>query len=314
MVSKSSNLGHISPDNILKNPDNPRLIFREGEMNQLLESIREVGIKVPISVYSEGKKYVIIDGERRWRCSLKLNLKDIPAIIQPKPTRLENLLMMFNIHNVRVQWDLMPTAIKLRELKIMLEKEGEIVSNRSLSTVTGLSLSTVARCMELLELPKKYKDMLIKESEKPKSEQVIKPDLFLEIIKSKKAVQKYVPEVFEKVDKNSYLDLMVNKYLKGVINNVVKFREISRIARSEEKGVKREIISRSIIKLAKDDNYSIDLAYKETAELSYKMRDLKTKINGLVISLKEIKNSDFSKDIIELLKDLYEIIKQVIGK
>jgi ParB-like chromosome segregation protein Spo0J len=46
-------LQEISPDRINPNPQNPRLIFREDEMNQLLESIQEVGIKVPLSVFPE---------------------------------------------------------------------------------------------------------------------------------------------------------------------------------------------------------------------------------------------------------------------
>ena len=156
-----------------------------------------------------------------WRCSKKLNLKKVPVIIQPKPTPLENLLMMFNIHNVRVQWDLMPTAIKLGELKNMLEKEGEKSTNNILATVTGLSPSTITRCMDLLDLPKKYQRMLIEEAETPKSKQVIKPDLFFEIIKSEKAIQRYVPEVLKDTKKNFYLNKMMKKYQNGVINNKI---------------------------------------------------------------------------------------------
>src|SRR4051794_25820591 len=110
----------ISPDSVKPNPDNPRLIFREDDMNELLQSIQEVGIRVPISVYADGKKYVLLDGERRWRCSKKLNLPTVPAHIQAKPSRLENLLMMFNIHNVRVDWDIMPMALKLAQVRDML--------------------------------------------------------------------------------------------------------------------------------------------------------------------------------------------------
>ncbi len=122
-MAKASSLQDISPDKIRKNPDNPRLIFRETEMNELLESIGEVGIKVPISVYLDGARYTLLDGERRWRCAKKLNLRSVPAIVQPKPTHLENLLMMFNIHNVRVDWDPMPMALKLGEIRSMLDKE-----------------------------------------------------------------------------------------------------------------------------------------------------------------------------------------------
>src|SRR5439155_12521967 len=118
----TATLQEISPDEIRKNPDNPRLIFREEEMSELLESIREVGIKVPVSLYQDGQHFVLIDGERRWRCAKKLNFQTMPAIVQPKPSRLENLLMMFNIHNVRVDWDPMPMALKLLDVKNLLQQ------------------------------------------------------------------------------------------------------------------------------------------------------------------------------------------------
>src|ERR1700681_1121552 len=124
MASRDAVLQEVDPDRIAPNPDNPRLIFREAEMNTLLESISEVGIKVPLSVYREGQRLVLIDGERRWRCAKKLNLKVVPVIVQPTPSKLENLLTMFNIHNVRVDWDLMPAALKLKEVKLLLESEG----------------------------------------------------------------------------------------------------------------------------------------------------------------------------------------------
>ena len=314
MTSKTSSLSYIKPDDIVKNPENPRMIFREDEMEQLLESIKEVGIKVPVSVYKDEKKYVMIDGERRWRCSVKLNLKEIPAIIQPKPTRLENLLMMFNIHNVRVQWDLIAIALKLKEVKKMLEDEGEVVTNKTLSTITGVSLSQVSRCIELLELPKKYQDILIKEAEKPKAEQEIKPDLFLEIIKSKKAIEKYAPEVFLEVKKESYVDSMVDKYQKKIVNNVVRFRDISKIARGEGKGVSRETIIPTLVNLVKKDKYKIETAYKESAEINYRVRDLKTKVKSLIDSLNQIKGAHLSKEVIDLLSELDEIIKKFIRK
>src|SRR6266571_254696 len=136
----AATLHQIHPDSIKPNRDNPRLIFREEDMNELLESIREGGIRVPISVYAEGARFTLIDGERRWRCAKKLNLRAVPSIVVPKPTRLENLLLMFNIHNVRVDWDLMPMALKLGEVREMLEKEGKETNAKALAAVTGVRL------------------------------------------------------------------------------------------------------------------------------------------------------------------------------
>src|SRR5580704_16423471 len=184
MAQRAGMLQEIKPDKIRANPDNPRLVFREDEMQQLMDSIKEVGIKVPVSLYQDGSKFVLLDGERRWRCAKKLNLKVVPAIVQPKPTRLENLLMMFNIHNVRVDWDLMPMALKLGEVREMLEKEGKDISPKALAAVTGVRLSTVRRALELLDLPAKYQKLLLREAEKPRNQQRIKADLFIEVYKS----------------------------------------------------------------------------------------------------------------------------------
>ena len=127
MAKRAGILQEISPDKIRANPENPRFVFREDEMQQLMDSIKKLEIQGPISLYEDGSKFVLLDGERRWRCAKRLNLKIIPAIVQPKPSRLENILMMFNIHNVRVDWDPMPMALKLRLVKELLEgrKRGE---------------------------------------------------------------------------------------------------------------------------------------------------------------------------------------------
>src|SRR5436309_14052791 len=110
---RASSVRELSPDLIDRNEDNPRLFFRSEEMDTLLASINKFGIQVPITVYDEGERFVLIDGERRWRCAKKLNLKKIPALVQPKPSPLNNLLLMFNIHALREQWDYLTIANKL---------------------------------------------------------------------------------------------------------------------------------------------------------------------------------------------------------
>src|SRR5712664_890114 len=101
----NAKLEQIPPDSIDRNEENPRIIFRPAEFEELLESIRVRGVQQPVSVFQKGGRYVLIDGERRWRCSLKLNRSHIPALVQSKPSPLENLLLMFNIHWLREQWD-----------------------------------------------------------------------------------------------------------------------------------------------------------------------------------------------------------------
>jgi ParB family chromosome partitioning protein len=95
----------VDPRKIQKNPDNPRLIFQSQELSALEESIREQGILVPLTVFKDGRQFTLLDGERRWRCSLRLGLHNVPVIIQEKPDRVTNIMMMFAIHNARQDWD-----------------------------------------------------------------------------------------------------------------------------------------------------------------------------------------------------------------
>ena len=162
-------LESISPDLIYQNPENPRLIFRQEEMDELLESIRNTGIQVPLTVYrnKEGK-VILLDGERRWRCAKKLNLKAVPIIVHPEPDKLGNILMMFHIHNVRVQWDPLVIAYKLRDIMSALKKEGRPNGPKELAVLTGISNRSIQRYLDLLNLPVKYGELLFKELEKPK--------------------------------------------------------------------------------------------------------------------------------------------------
>jgi ParB family chromosome partitioning protein len=282
-----TNLSYIAPDHIVRNRDNPRLVFREQEMTELMDSIREVGIKVPISVFQDEGRYVLIDGERRWLCATRLNLKQMPAIIQPKPTRLENILMMFNIHNVRLDWDLMPMARKLGQVQQMLASSGKPHDVKALSAITGVRKPTVERALELLELPSRYQHMLLKEAAKPRAEQHVKPDLFIEIYKSMHAIERYTPEVFEKVTKPQFIDRMVKKYQSGVVTNVVGYRELTRIARAERAGVDRSHAVPTIVRLVKSRNYSIKDAYRDTVQAAYEQRDLVSRVHKLTERLSD---------------------------
>ncbi len=283
-------------------------------MNVLLDSIKEIGILVPVTVYQGDKGYTLIDGERRWRCAKRLNLPTIPAIIQPTPSPLENLLTMFNIHNVRVQWDLMPTALKLAEIRSMLEKAGKRADSRSLSGVTGVSLPTIRRALDLLDLPKKYQDMLLKEAAKPKAQQKITPDLFLEIYKSMRAIERHAPEVFQEVSKRKYVDTMVEKYTGGVVENVVEFRDLSRMARAELAGVRSDEVQPVIKRLVQTKNYSIKDAYKDTVQSAYEQRDLITRADGLTQRLSRLSTGkSLNKDLRGSLQRLRGAIDRLLG-
>jgi ParB family transcriptional regulator, chromosome partitioning protein len=283
-------------------------------MNQLMESIREVGIQVPLSVFAKDNRFVLLDGERRWRCAKRLNLAGVPVLVQPEPSPLENLLKMFNIHNVRTDWDLMPMALKLAEVRRMLEDDGRASSPQALAGVTGVTLPTVRRALELLELPQKYQDMLLREAEKPRDKQEITADLFVEITKARRVIERYQPEVFEAVSSVDFVDVMVDKYRSGVVNNVVRFRDVSKIARAERVGQDPDEVIPTLVRLVKEEDYSIEEAFEDSVESAYVVRDLSTRIAGLVERLGDVGHGRrLPRALRDELRSLRATIDELLG-
>ena len=73
----------LPPDQIVPNAVQPRQVFDEDALAELVHSIREVGLLQPVVVRRTGpQSYELVMGERRWRAAQQAGLKAIPAIIR----------------------------------------------------------------------------------------------------------------------------------------------------------------------------------------------------------------------------------------
>lgn len=304
-------LAEIKVDSITTNPENPRTAFRQEELEQLQESIRQFGVQVPIAVYKSKKGYVLIDGERRWRCASKLNMKTIPALVQDEPTDLENLLLMFNIHALREQWDLLTIALKLPKIiKLMEEETGREPNEAELSVRTGLTRGIIRRCRLLIDLPPKYQKMLLEEIKKPKSKQTISEDFFIEMEKSLKTVERAMPEVIP--DKEKARQALLRKYKDGVIANIVDLRKVGKIARAKNVNADPVEAQEAIRRLLTEPNYSINDAWTETVSEAYAERDIVTGIDRLLSKLEEVESDELDEDVREKLEELVKRAQAVL--
>src|ERR1041385_6713773 len=91
----------IPTDQLIPNPHNPRMLFDREPLKTLQESIKKVGILVPLTVYrSRAKnKWVILDGQRRWMSAKDLGLKRVPVNQVAEPTLVQNIVTMFQIRS-----------------------------------------------------------------------------------------------------------------------------------------------------------------------------------------------------------------------
>ena len=255
----------VDPRKVDRNPENPRLIFRQDELDALAESIKRQGILVPLTLYEDRKKYKILEGERRWRCAIKLGLSAIPAILVDKPDRMTNLMMMFAIHHRRNEWDPLPTAQKLKVLEELYEKGyAKKPTERELAELSSLRIGEVRRLKKLLGLPEEYRELLLDELEKPRSEQRLTVDQVLEATVAAQALRKR--GVLSEQEESTLRMALVEKFRSGVTENTVAPRLISKIARAVERGdVNLKSARNAALRLARDDNYSIEAAFRDTA-------------------------------------------------
>jgi ParB family transcriptional regulator, chromosome partitioning protein len=256
----------VDPNVLRRNQDNPRLIFRREDLESLQESIASQGILVPLTVFRDKKQYRILDGERRWRCALKLGLPRVPVVVQPKPERLQNIMMMFAIHHARKDWDPLPTALKLVDLENEFEKQhGRRPAEHELAGLASLSRGEVRRLKKLLRLPKTYRDELLAELEKPRSEQVLTVDHVLEATTAASLLRKQ--RIVIGGDEDRLRRSIVNKFRSGVIKNTVAPRKLARVARAVARHeLSRTVARRVVARLIDEPRYDIDSAFSDSVE------------------------------------------------
>ena len=144
----SSSINEIDLDKISVNPNQPRREFDEDSLQELADSIREIGIIQPITLRKlDNDDYQIIAGERRFRASKIAGLTSIPAYIRTADD--ENVVEMALIENIQRE-DLNSLEISLA-YQHLIEQYG--LTQEKLSERVGKKRTTVANYLRLLKLP-----------------------------------------------------------------------------------------------------------------------------------------------------------------
>lgn len=147
-TSGSSSIGEIEIALIEANPNQPRREFEEQALQELADSIRELGVIQPITLRKRGdEKYQIIAGERRFRASQLAGKNTIPAYIID--ANEENSMEMALIENIQRE-DLNAMEIALAYQQLV---EQYNLSQEQLSKRVGKGRATIANFLRLLKLP-----------------------------------------------------------------------------------------------------------------------------------------------------------------
>ena len=143
---------------LVRNPDQPRRVFTEVDIEDLAASIREKGVLLPLLVRSAPNQpghFQIIAGERRWRAAQKAGLHAVPVIVREMDD-LE-VLEVGIIENVQ-RADLNPIE-EARGYKVLIDRFGR--TQDALAQVVGKSRPHIANMLRLLSLPEVIQDHVL---------------------------------------------------------------------------------------------------------------------------------------------------------
>lgn len=138
----------VDVDKIVANKGQPRKIFKEKDLLELSESIKENGVIQPLLVHEKDGVFEIIAGERRYRASKLAGLSKVPVIV--KRTTKKEVLVMSIIENVQ-RSDLNCVEEALAYFQLMNEFE---LTQEEVAKKIGKERSTIANFLRILKLPK----------------------------------------------------------------------------------------------------------------------------------------------------------------
>ena len=144
----SSSISEIAISQIKANPNQPRREFDPEALQELADSIKEIGIIQPITLRKmDDGTYQIIAGERRFRASQLAGLTTVPAYIRTADD--ENVMEMALIENIQRE-DLNSMEIALAYQHLLEEYD---LTQERLSERVGKKRTTIANYLRLLKLP-----------------------------------------------------------------------------------------------------------------------------------------------------------------
>ena len=304
-MTPESRIDRVPTSSLRPNPHNPRRLFDREPLKALEESIQRVGILVPLTVYKAtgSDQFTILDGQRRWICASNIGLATVPINVVAEPSTAQNIVTMFQIHKLRRDWELMPTALKV---EVLMEEIGT-QSDAQLATITGLDIAVVGRCKKLLSYSNRYRDMMLEADPKDR----IKADFFIElypVLNDRILTRSGISREF-------IIDRMLFKYAnrKSGMKSITDFRKIkSFVAIARASGAEAEIVERYKRFVQDDEMLLADLEI-DTARVHKRATTITREAAKLRVALSELTVDQYLGEE-ELWVELEKLAHAILSK
>lgn len=168
---------------IVPDKNQPRKFFGLERMASLKDSVKKHGIISPLIVYKKDGKYMIEDGERRYRTAAELGLKEVPVQITTPKNAFSTMVEQFHIQEQHESWSAVEKAVAIMEIaeisKKSLEEICELLSiderafryyqafallqNKEKFIESGINLKNAEKIGEVKRFAKKIKEDVLGE-------------------------------------------------------------------------------------------------------------------------------------------------------
>ncbi len=210
---------NISLEKIVADPNQPRQKFILSELEELKNSIKEKGILVPLIIesnYSKEKdRYLLLDGERRYRCAKELKLKTVPVTITKGPlTFEERTILRFHIQERHKSWSIFDKAKAIYDLR----KESKL-SIIEIAQKLGTSAPRISNWLSITDL-----------TEETQKEVLSKNISFSYLIHLIKITKDYLS--FSELNQKEIEEKLIKKIEANTFKTTLDFQRFSRLMSS----------------------------------------------------------------------------------
>ncbi len=200
-VESGERVQRVALTQIIPTPLQPRTVFRDEHLEELVASIKEHGIIQPLIARLRGDKFELIAGERRWRAAQKVGLTEAPVILREASD--QDVLELALIENLQRE-DLNP----IEEANAFARLAREFgLRQEDIAQKVGKSRAAVANSMRLLDLHEQVQSWLTQErisvghakvllSLKSQDEQALLADIIIRRSLTVRAAEKLVAQHF----------------------------------------------------------------------------------------------------------------------
>jgi ParB/RepB/Spo0J family partition protein len=312
-----SKLERVPLDHIEYNVNNPREERGKHAIDDLKESIREMGVLVPLVVYPKPgstNRFVLLEGERRLRACTELyeETKDmrfskVPVnILQTRPNEFDTVRTMFNMHAKRRKWSRAAEAEALGKLIKM--DQGRTSNPGKLADLTGLKELNVEEDLTYLSFSPRLRQLVTED-------RIGQYNLIL-LGRNLKTIQAVFPHLLKEYGWGQITDVLVRKVERHVIRRARDFNRLSSLAHTCIENESENVYIEAFGLLMKEPKFGInEMTAFVDRELGYKVDELfKSRCEAFLEALgahAEHRKLKLDPSIYDLLRKIDQLIGNV---